>query len=136
MLCIPFLSVSCLALLTGIIAHMVIGMFWYSPIAFGKHWLDLCKIKASNIKMHGGHIAGSALTGATITIVLGHLLRALGTTTCLGAIETSLIVWLGFVATTLFSPVLWEKRPIELYLINIAHWAVSFSILGCIVTKL
>lgn len=136
MFCIPFLSISLVALVLGIIAHMTIGMFWYSPFAFGKHWMDLCKIKASSIKMHGGHIAGSAVTGATITIVLGHILKALGTTTCLSAIETSLIIWLGFIATTLFSPVLWEKRPFELYLISIAHWAVSFSIIGCIVTKL
>ena len=131
-----FLSISLFALVAGIVAHMVIGMFWYSPMAFGQHWMNLCKIKASSIKMHSGHILGSAITGGTITIALGHILKTMGTATCLGAIETSLILWPGFVATTIFSPVLWQKRPMELYLITIAHWAVSFSVIGCIVTKL
>ena len=86
--------------------------------------------------MHAGHIIGSAITGATITIVLGHLLKALGVTTCLGSIEYSALIWLGFISTILFSPVLWEKRPTELYLIGAIHWLVTLIVIGCVVTKL
>jgi len=136
MLCFSFLSITPLALIIGIAAHMIIGMLWYSPLLFGKYWMNLSKIKASSYKMHSGHIAGAAATGGAITLVLGYILKGLGITTCIAAIEYSLLIWLGFVATVLFSPVLWEKKPIELYFIGVAHWAVTFSLISCIVTKL
>jgi len=133
--CLSF-PISLISLVVSIAAHMIIGMLWYSPFMFGNKWLELTKIKPSSIKMHSGHIAGSAITGGTIAIVLGHVLKALGIASCWGAIEYSLILWLGFVTTTLFSGVLWERRPTNLYLIAIAHWAVTMAVIGCIVTKL
>jgi len=133
---LPLLPISPVALIVGIAAHMLIGMTWYSPLLFGNLWMKLTKIKPESIKMHAGHIIGSAVTGSTITIVLGHLLKIAGITTCLGSIEYSTLIWLGFISTVLFSPVLWEKRPVELYLIGAAHWLVTLTVIGCVVTKL
>ena len=133
---IPFLSISPAALIIGIASHMLIGMTWYSPLMFGSLWMKLCKINPESIKMHAGHVIGSAITGGTITIVLGHLLKTSGVASCIASIEYSTLIWLGFISTVLFSPVLWEKRPIELYLIGAAHWLVTLLVIGCVVTKL
>lgn len=133
---IPFLNLSPVALLAGIAAHMLIGMAWYSSILFGSRWVRLQKIKAGSFVMDTSHWVGAALTGATITIVLNHLLQALGTHICLQAIEYALLLWLGFIAPIQFSGVLWEKKPLELYFISIGHWAVTLALIGCIVTKL
>jgi len=129
------LPVSLLALVAGTVAHMGIGMAWFSPMLFGDHWLALTKIKRGSLKMDERHIIGSALIGATLTLVLGYLLSALGATTCLEAIKFALILWIGFVATTHFSPVLWEKRPLALYALCSAYWAVDLLVISCIVTK-
>ncbi|MDQ5890370.1 MAG: hypothetical protein QG604_244 [Candidatus Dependentiae bacterium] len=136
MFCFSFLPISLIALIAGIAAHMIIGMLWYSPLLFGNLWMSLNKIKAGSYKMHAGHIAGSVITGATTTIVLGHILKGLSVTTCLAALEHSLLLWLGFIATEQFGSVLWEKKPLELYFIKVAHVAVTLAAVGCLVTVL
>ncbi len=136
MLYISFLAISPAALIIGTAAHMLIGMAWYSPLLFGNVWMKLTKTKPGSIKMHAGHVIGSICTGVTIAIVLGYLLKSLGVSTCLSSIQYSTLIWLGFITTILFSPVLWEKRPVELFLIGAAHWLVTLMVIGCIVIKL
>ena len=43
-----------------------------------------------------------------------------------GGIETAFWLWLGFIATTQLATVLFEQRPLGLYLIN-----VSYQLAGC-----
>jgi hypothetical protein len=40
--------------------------------------------------------------------------------------------WLGFVATTQLSGVLWERKPFKLYAINVSYYLVSFLVMGSI----
>ena len=44
----------------------------------------------------------------------------------IGAIELGFWSWVGFVAPTMLGVVLWEQKPIKLYLINALYWLVAF----------
>jgi Protein of unknown function (DUF1761) len=128
--------ISPLALIVGIATHMLIGMLWYSPLMFGPLWMKLVKVRAEDLHMGAKHIIGSLLTALTLTIVVGHFIKLLGIATCLASIQMTSLLWLGLIATTGFSPVLWENRPMGLYHISMAHWFVTLTMIGCIVTKL
>ena len=124
------------AIIAGIAMHMVLGMLWYSPLLFGNLWMKTMKLKAENINMHAGHLVGAALVGFTLTLCLAHMADVLHITTCRAAIEYALLLWLGLVATTKFSDVIWQGVPVPVYLIGAGFWAVDMSLIACIVTKL
>jgi len=133
---LPYLNITPVALLLGVLTHMLIGMLWYGPYLFGPLWMSFSKVKASTFKMTWMHWAGSASSGLTITLVLNALLRMMHVTTCLASVKLALLFWLGFIVTTNLSPVLWEKKPYQLYLLSIAHWAVALALIACVTTKL
>lgn len=131
----PF-AINPLAVIAGIIAHMVVGMLWYSPLLFGPLWMRHLKRNAKEMNMHAGHLVGAALIGFTLTLSLAHFSDVLGVQTCRGAIEYALLLWLGFIATTRFSDVIWQGKPTPVFLIDAGYWAVNLSIISCIVTKI
>lgn len=130
------LAINPLAVIAGVAAHMVIGMLWYSPALFGSLWMRSIKVSSKDMNMHAGHMIGAALVGLTVVLCLAHFIDVLGVTTCRTAIEYALLLWLGFVAAPMFSGVIWQGTPITTYLINIGNWAVSMSVVSCILTKL
>lgn len=131
----PF-AVQPLALLAGIGTHMLLGMLWYSPLLFGNMWMRSLKRTNKDVSMHAGHLIGAALVGFTIVLCLGHFMNALGVSTCRAAVEYALLLWLGFIATTRFSDVIWQGKPMATYLIDAGYWAVNLSIISCVLTKL
>ena len=67
--------------------------------------------------------------------VLARFLEMLGTT---GAGEGAVIglwVWLGFIATVSLGSVLWEGKPLKLYYINVAYYALDLAIIGAILAS-
>lgn len=50
-----------------------------------------------------------------------------------GAIfELALWCWLGFIVPTSLGTILWEQRPLKLYLINTLYWLVTFIVMALI----
>ncbi|MBI3026774.1 DUF1761 domain-containing protein, partial [Candidatus Woesearchaeota archaeon] len=41
-------------------------------------------------------------------------------------------VWIGFLATTQIGMVLWEGKPIKLYIINTLHYLVVLAVMSAI----
>ena len=41
-------------------------------------------------------------------------------------------VWLGFIATTMIGIVLWEIKPVKLYLLIVAYYLISLLVMGSI----
>lgn len=127
-----------LAILLAAIAHMILGMIWYSPAVFGKTWMKLVNMKPSDI-------ARMKKTGSTTKAYLSSFLAALITayviaiflkmsaasTTAEGAV-LGLLAWLGFVATTSLGDYLYANRPRQLYWLNNGYHLVSFILMGMI----
>jgi len=49
-----------------------------------------------------------------------------------GALELGLWCWVGFCAPTLLGQVLWDQKPVRLYLIDAFYWLVSFLVMALI----
>jgi hypothetical protein len=124
-----------LVLLSGITIHMLLGMIWYSPVAFGPLWTEYRKTSAKKLKMHAGHLVGAALVGLTLTLCLSHLSSVLHIECYRTAIESGLILWLGLVATSQFSAVIWQGKIIPLFLIEAGFWAVDICAIMAMITS-
>jgi hypothetical protein len=67
----------------------------------------------------GGFI-GSLIMGVVLSVAIS-LTQA---TTITTGLLIGFFLWLGFVATTSLNKVLWEGKPVKLYLVDVLHYLV------------
>ena len=125
--------VNYLAILVAAVVAYVIGALWYSPLLFGKMWMSLSKVDPKKMKMNPapGYIIGF-LTTLIMAYVLGFFLELSEAATAVDGLTTAFWIWLGFLATTMLGSVLWEGKPLKLYVLNAAHSLVSILIMGVV----
>lgn len=126
-----------LAVLFAAVAHMILGMIWYSAI-FGKTWTKLANMKPADIqrmKKTGATTKAyiSSFIAALITayVIAIFLKMSAASTTAEGAV-LGLLAWLGFVATTSLGEYLYANRPRQLYWLNNGYHLISFILMGMI----
>jgi len=120
------------------LASMVIGFLWYSPLLFAKPWMKYAKLDAKKLKMSQkqmGKTYGMSFIATIITACA--LALILNATLVIGVSEGLMlgcIVWLGFVATTIFTSVLFSEMPWGLFLINSGYQLASILAMSAILT--
>lgn len=130
-------SVNYLAVLVCGLINMVLGMLWFSPVLFGKPWMaalgwnpaKMDEMKKTQKNM-GAKYAIAALTGLVLAFVMSHFVYFVSASTFAQGMKTGLWLWLGFVATSGVNAVLWEKKPLKLYAIDVGYYLVDMMILG------
>ena len=127
-------TINYLAVLVAAIINMGIGFLWYGPL-FGKVWMQLSgftkkQIAEAKKKKMGKTYAIAFLSTLLMSYVMAHFVDyAEANTFALGAVA-GFWIWLGFVATIMLGTVLWEGKPIKLYLINSLHYLVALILMG------
>ncbi len=129
-----FSSVNIIAVLVAAIVWMIIGSLWYSPLLFGKRWMALSgfseKDKAAmKSKANIGYV-GMLITSVITNVVLAVVLGFAGVSGFVDGLLIGAVVWIGFIATTQIGGVLWDNKPIELFLINTSYSLLTFAISG------
>ena len=128
--------VNYLAVLAAAAASMVIGFLWYGPL-FGKQYMKLVKIDDKKLKGAKKKGMGKAYVLTFITslitgYVLANFVGYVGATTASEGAVLGFLIWIGFFATTQLGMVLWEGKPVKLYLINTLHYLVALAAMGAI----
>ena len=128
-----YLSVFVLAVLS-----FILGWFWYSPVLFGNAWMKLMKISKKQMekgqkdmmkKMWKVMLGGFFVT-LVLVFMLDLFLNFLNVVTFSQGMLLGLLLWAGFLATTMFNTVLYEGRPFKMYLINAGHYLVVLVLAG------
>lgn len=131
-------DINYLAVLGSAIASMVIGFLWFGPL-FGKQWMKYSGMTAKDLKrakqggmskMYMVAFAGTLL----MSYVLAHFVDFMQAKSLMDALQLGFWVWLGFIVTVLLSSVLWEGKPVQLYLLNIVYHLVTISAMSVILT--
>ncbi len=133
-------TVNVLAILVSGIINMALGMLWYSPLMFGNLWIKLmgftkAQITAGKKKGMGKQMFFAFLATLVWAYVLAQFLKIGGAATVKDALQIGFWIWLGFGVTTSLNSVLWEGRPVKLYLINVVHGLVSILITSAILVS-
>lgn len=124
------------AVLVGAIINMIIGSLWYSPVLFGKAWMKLVGLTQKDIKKAQEKGMGKTyliafLNALIMAAVLSVIISYVGKSALMG-LKTGLLIWLGFVMTIGFNIVLWEQKPMKLFLIHTSYYLVTLPILGLV----
>ncbi len=135
---VPVANVNLLAVLVSAIVMMVLGFVWYSPLAFGKMWMGEMGINAKTMaekkkKQNMPMTFGIMFIGTLVmAYVLAHIVSYTQAKTVLEGAQAGFWVWLGFVAPTMLSAVLFSGKSVKLYIIDTAHVLVGLLVMGAI----
>lgn len=127
-------SINYLAVIVTAIVGYFIGFLWYGPI-FGKTWMKLIgmtdkDLKKAKEKSMAGRIITGFVAALILTFVLAIFVGVVNATTFLQGISLGFWIWLGFLATTMLGIVLWDNKPLNLYILNTLHYLVVLAVSG------
>ena len=126
-----------IAVLVASVVGFMLGGLWYSNVLFGKTWITLMGFtdqKMEDMKKQGlakNYIA-MAIGKLLMAFVLAYAIAHGGITTMLHGAMKGFWVWLGFVAPVMMGSVLWEGKPVKLYVLNVSYYLVSLVVMGAI----
>ena len=120
------------------ITAMVIGFIWFGPL-FGKKWAELSGMKTSEAEMKKEMPKGAVLGLITAFIqaaILSAFIVGLGAAAIGDALAVGFLAWLGFSATLQFGAVIWEKQPMQLFIIHTAECLIVLLVQAAILVSI
>ncbi len=130
-------AVSFILIFIAGIASVIIGMIWYNPRVFGTAWIDLSGMTPEQQERGKKNMPLRALFGLLASMLVAYVMSyfaiAWGVYDWLGALELAFWIWVGFVCPVLLGAVLWEGKPIRLFLINSSYWLVTLAVMAVII---
>ncbi len=109
------------AVVVAALAAFVVGAVWYSPLLFGKAYLELRGMAlgaAADMTPSAAELLGEFVRNLVVAFVLAHFVVRLGVGDWGGAVQLGLWVWVGFQAMLLMGALLHEGMPRKLYAIH------------------
>lgn len=132
-----------IAILSGVVAYMVIGFAWYSPMLFVQPWMKMNGLPHKHVSkqdMQRGmmkalavSLACSIVMSTTLGIVL-QLAPAFATLT--GALALTGLLWLGTVFATFATSYAYLQKPFTLLLIDTGYPLVGMLAMATLQTLL
>lgn len=133
-----FTPVNYPAIIAAAAASMVVGFIWYSPLLFAKPWMKFSNLDEKKLKAAQKHMTktyGMSFVAALITAyVLATLLNTMLVASLAEGLILGVLVWLGFVATTMVTGVFFQEMPWGLFFINSGYQLASIAVMSIILT--
>lgn len=120
------------AVIVCTIINMVLGMIWYSPKVLGTIWAKEHGFDLDQLKAGPWHIIGGFIVAFIFAYVLNMMIHSFGIVGIGNGIALGFFIWLGFIATTHFSGVLWAKKPFIVYFIDVGFKLLVLIVIGAI----
>lgn len=119
------------------LSYWVLGALWYSPLLFANRFITLMRwtpeeVAAIQAAGAGRQVFAALLSSLLLAYVLAHFIRMMSAETALEGMWTGFWLWLGFVVTTNVETVLFENRPLGLFIINNSYHLVGFLGMGAL----
>ena len=112
------------------IVNLFVGYAWYHPRVFGGIWMRLSHITPESVEQGKRRmfftVPLALLASMLVAYVMNYFGIAWGVFDWVGAVELGFWCWVGFVAPVSLGMVLWEQKPVTLYLLNALYWLVAF----------
>ena len=118
------------AVLAAGAAHFAIGMIWYSPLLFGKIWMELSGL--SETKLTPRDLGAAFCSSLIVAYVLACVVLLAGARTLLDGAVVGIMAEVGFVATLLLGDMIFEKKPLKLFLVRNGYNLLALAAAGAI----
>ncbi len=119
------------------LAYFIIGWLWYAPFLFGNEWgrhdemLEGTLERGISLRKIGAYI-GEFIISLIIAYVFAIFLQISQANEMIEGITVAFWAWIGFIATTHFSAVLWGRKTLKHFLIHAGFMLVGLLVMGAI----
>lgn len=122
------------ALALCVIAYMILGMLWYSPVLFGTVWSKLTGRGAEAAKKDEmNKLYGMSTFSAFImAAVLNYVMSEVEIQTITEALLLGFMLWLGFVFTSTMVNNLFQGKPRKLIFIDSGYYLANALVMSAI----
>lgn len=122
-------------ILLAVIANMILGSLYYSPIAFFKPWVAITKTGPDKMKKDQMiHLMlGSAFLSFITAIVLSILIPQFDVRSISQAALLGFLVWLGFSMPTTFLNNMYQMKPLKLSWIDTGYQLIGNIVMSSII---
>jgi hypothetical protein len=131
----PRVKQNYLAILVAAIANFLMQAAWYT--LFMQTWLNGIGHSMAWLESQGINPAieyGTALVcAALMATAISCVTQLTGPQTALRGIRAGMLLWLGFVFTTMATGYIFEVRPISSFAVDAGFWLLGMSVMGAIV---
>ena len=122
-----------LAILTATVAGMSLGVLWYSPLAFGRAWLQAIGKTEEELSSPLVPMLGSILSCLATAIALASIIALAGIATLSEGVALGAVIGLGIVFTALLSDNLFCGWGWKLLLIQSGYRVVYIVVMAAII---
>lgn len=132
-----FFQINIIAVILAVLANMIIGALWYSPLLFAKVWMKSLGKTMEELQQSGNPNIGYGLTtlaGIISAIVLSLFIQLLDPVTVSGGAFIGFLAGLGIASARELSPTFFEGRKYTLFFISAGYHIVSLTIMGIIIS--
>jgi hypothetical protein len=106
----------------AVMFNMSLGAFWYSPKLFGVKWASELGFQIDQMKGTPRQYASAILVSFVLVFGVLGAVKLANITSIWTGILFGLVLWAGFILPTHLSGVIWAKKPLKVYLIDIAYY--------------
>lgn len=128
--------VNYIAVIVAAIAAFAAGMVWYSPAVMGKKYMKVMGKTEKDMKKEMKGMNGAMVKGFIMNLLMAYILATLfgitGVYTLMDGLQGAFWIWLGFVVTTLYGAVIWEKKSMDWFIISAGHYLVAMLVMGIV----
>jgi|SRR5579862_276064 len=133
-----FASVSVWGWVLGGLSAIAVGMIWYSPFLFGKEWGKALGVSEKQMGENRAKVMPillivSFLTAYVLSLFTVYFQQYTGKGAVMSAVDTALLVWLGFAGTALVAHDVFDPRPKTKLYINLGNRLVTLIVMGLII---
>ncbi len=132
------ITINYLAVLVAAIGSMILGAIWYGPL-FGKMWSNLMGWGAmspeqmAEMKKKAGKGYFWMFIGSMVTAyVMAHIIFAFKAADLSGGLQAGFWIWLGFVGPITMGSILWEGKPVKLWVLNNGFQLLNLMWMGAL----
>ena len=124
-----------LSVVLAIVASMIVGSVWYSPLAFGNRWMELAGITEERMKKNGPKAMVVMVFCVIVTVLtMQYLFSVAGVSSVAEGMMLAVAAWLGFVGCTQLMHGMFEGKRLELILISALYQLANFLVIGAILS--
>ncbi len=117
----------------SVLATILVGALWYSPLLFGSLWTEAHGYSQEQARaMAGRAFVVSLFCYSVMAFVLAMLLSYTGASTALQGAFVGFLVWIGFLAPLGLTSHMFSEKPLAIYLIDAGYQLVYAVVMGVI----
>lgn len=131
-----FTALSLLGIVIATILNIILGILWYSPKFLGTTWAREHNFDLTELRATPWHYVAAILVSLITVVVFSGIVHNFGISTVSEGLKWGFYFWLGFIATSHFSGVIWAKKSLKSYLIDAGFYLVSLLMIGAVLAWL